>query len=134
MIASHLVAATKPWNIAQYDKFVAGAQREWHLVDRHHAPTRELIERIKPRYVFFPHWSWKVPAEIFNIAECALFHMTDLPFGRGGSRALEAYAQELRPFPHPRSQEALEALARWRCAESGLKAAEAFVTIREWIP
>lgn len=47
--------------------------------------------------------------------------------------ALEVYAQELRPFPHPRSQEAIEALACWRGAESGLKAAEAFVTIRERI-
>jgi LmbE family N-acetylglucosaminyl deacetylase len=49
-------------------------------------------------------------------------------------RALEVYAQELLPFPHPRSYEALEALARWRGAESGLKAAEAFVTIRERVP
>jgi LmbE family N-acetylglucosaminyl deacetylase len=49
-------------------------------------------------------------------------------------RALEVYAQELRPFPHPRSNEALEALARWRGAEAGLKAAEAFVTIRERVP
>ena len=48
-------------------------------------------------------------------------------------RALEAYAQELRPFPHPRSYEAIEALARWRGAELGLMAAEAFVTIRERI-
>jgi methionyl-tRNA formyltransferase len=85
MNASYLVATTKPWNIAQYDKFVAGAQGEWHLVDHQAALTRELIERIKPRYVFFPHWSWKVPAEILNAAECVLFHMTDLPFGRGGS-------------------------------------------------
>jgi LmbE family N-acetylglucosaminyl deacetylase len=49
-------------------------------------------------------------------------------------RALEVYAQELRPFPHPRSHEALEALARWRGAEAGLRAAEAFVTIRERLP
>jgi hypothetical protein len=44
------------------------------------------------------------------------------------------YDKELRPFPHPRSQEPLEALARWRGAESGLKSAEAFVTIRERHP
>jgi LmbE family N-acetylglucosaminyl deacetylase len=49
-------------------------------------------------------------------------------------RAIEAYGQEMRPFPHPRSHTALEALARWRGAESGLDAAEAFVTIRERLP
>lgn len=38
-----------------------------------------------PSYVFFPHWSWKIPAEIYEGFECVIFHMTDLPFGRGGS-------------------------------------------------
>jgi methionyl-tRNA formyltransferase len=85
MTLSCIVATTKPWNIAQYEKFVAGAEGEWHLVDAPEALTPELIERIRPRYVFFPHWSWKVPAEIFDATECVLFHMTDLPFGRGGS-------------------------------------------------
>ena len=45
-------------------------------------------------------------------------------------RALECYAAEMRPFPHPRSFEAVEALARWRGASAGLKAAEAFMTFR----
>ncbi len=47
-----------------------------------------LIERLidlRARYVFFPHWSWKIPDHIFNQIECILFHMTDLPYGRGGS-------------------------------------------------
>ncbi len=45
--------------------------------------------------------------------------------------ALECYAEELRPFPHPRSHEALEVLARWRGASAGLEAAEAFEVVRE---
>jgi LmbE family N-acetylglucosaminyl deacetylase len=47
------------------------------------------------------------------------------------SRALKAYAEEMRPFPHPRSHQSIEALARWRGASAGLHAAEAFVTIRD---
>ncbi len=46
-------------------------------------------------------------------------------------RALEAYAEEMRAFPHPRSFEALEALATWRGASAGLRAAEAFMVVRE---
>jgi LmbE family N-acetylglucosaminyl deacetylase len=46
-------------------------------------------------------------------------------------RALEAYVEEMRPFPHPRSFEAIEALAAWRGASAGLNAAEAFTVIRE---
>ena len=41
--------------------------------------------------------------------------------------ALEAYAEELRDFPHPRSLIAVEALARWRGATVGRGAAEAFI-------
>ena len=40
--------------------------------------------------------------------------------------ALEAYASEMRPFPHPRSVQAVEHLARWRGASAGYSAAEAF--------
>lgn len=41
-------------------------------------------------------------------------------------KALAAYRDELRQFPHPRSLPAIEALARWRGACVGLQAAEAF--------
>ncbi|HUY68429.1 MAG TPA: PIG-L deacetylase family protein [Alphaproteobacteria bacterium] len=40
--------------------------------------------------------------------------------------ALRAYASEIRPFPHPRSIKAAEALAVWRGASCGCAAAEAF--------
>ncbi len=46
-------------------------------------------------------------------------------------RALEAYAEEMHSFPHARSYEALEALARWRGASVGLPSAEAFMVLRE---
>lgn len=45
--------------------------------------------------------------------------------------ALVAYATEMRPWPHARSLEALEHLARWRGAQVGFEAAEAFCLLRE---
>lgn len=48
--------------------------------------------------------------------------------------ALEAYRSEMRPWPHPRSVEALEHLARWRGATAGMEMAEAFVLLRELVP
>jgi LmbE family N-acetylglucosaminyl deacetylase len=45
--------------------------------------------------------------------------------------ALAAYASEMRPWPHARSMEALEHLARWRGAQVGLEAAEAFCLLRQ---
>ncbi len=44
--------------------------------------------------------------------------------------ALSAYEEELRPWPHPRSLEAIEHLGRWRGAIIGSTAAEAFVLAR----
>jgi len=45
-------------------------------------------------------------------------------------KALKEYKSESRNFPHPRSQEAIEVLARRRGIEAGLAAAEAFEAIR----
>jgi N-acetylglucosamine malate deacetylase 1 len=45
--------------------------------------------------------------------------------------ALTAYESELKPFPHPRSLKAVEALAQWRGATVGVAAAEAFVLGRK---
>lgn len=42
-------------------------------------------------------------------------------------RALDVYTSELRPWPHPRSRQGVEHLARWRGATVGVDAAEAFM-------
>jgi LmbE family N-acetylglucosaminyl deacetylase len=47
--------------------------------------------------------------------------------------ALGAYAAEMRPWPHARSVEALEHLARWRGAQVGVEAAEAFCLLRQLV-
>lgn len=45
-------------------------------------------------------------------------------------QAMEIYESEARPFPHPRSPEALEAIAKQWGSVVGLEAAEAFQLIR----
>jgi LmbE family N-acetylglucosaminyl deacetylase len=47
------------------------------------------------------------------------------------ARALAVYADELRDFPHPRSLDAVTALARFRGVHLGVPLAEAFVVERE---
>jgi hypothetical protein len=46
---------------------------------------------------------------------------------------MRAYEGEARPFPHPRSDEALTALARARGSAAGFDAAEAFEVVRHLI-
>lgn len=55
-----------------------------YIKDRHNL-TVEKLNEIKPEFVFFPHWSFIIPPEIYEQFNCVIFHMTDLPFGRGGS-------------------------------------------------
>ena len=45
--------------------------------------------------------------------------------------ALKVYHSEMRNWPHPRSLQGVEYLARWRGASVGCEGAEAFMLLRE---
>ncbi len=45
----------------------------------------KFLRDINPKYIFFPHWSWKVDKSIYQEYECIAFHTAPLPYGRGGS-------------------------------------------------
>ena len=45
----------------------------------------ENLRSISPDWIFFPHWGSKISRSIFEKYKCVIFHMTDLPYGRGGS-------------------------------------------------
>ena len=44
-----------------------------------------LAEDFKPKYIFFPHYSQIIPPELHDNYTCVVFHMADLPCGRGGT-------------------------------------------------
>ena len=85
MKTTQLVCTTKPWNIAAFERRLPSLKGSWQLITDPKLLDDANLRRINPRYVFFPHWSWKVPPEIVRQFECVCFHMTDVPFGRGGS-------------------------------------------------
>ncbi|HEG43589.1 MAG TPA: methionyl-tRNA formyltransferase [Phycisphaerales bacterium] len=81
-----LIATIKSWNIEKAEKLVAdNSQLNIKIISDKDELTYEKVIAFEPRYIFFPHWSWIIPEEIYNNFECVVFHMTDLPFGRGGS-------------------------------------------------
>ena len=47
--------------------------------------TYSNIRRLNPEYIFVLHWSYKITKQIFDNYKTIIFHMTDLPYGRGGS-------------------------------------------------
>ena len=82
-----LIATIKEWNIANY--FLIKEQYKdvynFHLISSKEELSLEEIKKIEPKYIFFPHWSWIIPKDIYTNFSCIVFHMTDLPYGRGGS-------------------------------------------------
>jgi methionyl-tRNA formyltransferase len=58
---------------------------EWFLIDTKLDFNLDNVNEINPQKIFIPHWSYIIPGSIFNKFECIVFHMTDLPYGRGGS-------------------------------------------------
>jgi len=82
-----VIATIKEWNIENYFKLKEkyGHEFNFHLISNSEALTEEFIQKINPNYIFFLHWSWIIPKNIYNNFNCVLFHMTDLPYGRGGS-------------------------------------------------
>ncbi len=84
-ILTYVVAGNKPWNRRVYEKSICSYPGSWIYVDKVAELTPAFLDRISPRYVFFLHWSHKVPDEIISRWECVCFHMTDVPYGRGGS-------------------------------------------------
>ena len=64
-------------NIFKKDKFL-------YIKDISNLTYDDLVKH-EPCYVFFPHWSYIIKEEIYKNFNCIIFHMTDLPFGRGGS-------------------------------------------------
>lgn len=82
---NYLIVSIKSWNIDNFYKYTKPFPGNWYLIAEKDKLNLENINKINPKKIFVPHWSWIIPKEIFQKYECVLFHMTDLPYGRGGS-------------------------------------------------
>jgi len=82
-----VIATIKSWNLNNAIKFkdLNNKKYDVFIIDQKEDLTVEKLDKIKPNYIFFPHWSWIISKQIYENFECIVFHMTDLPYGRGGS-------------------------------------------------
>ena len=83
---NYIILTEKPWH-----QKILGCLEEkfpeyrWILLNNRNDFTSEFLQDIQPEKIFIPHWSYIIPKDIYSCYECVVFHMTDLPFGRGGS-------------------------------------------------
>lgn len=82
---TYLVAGHKKWNREHFDQIVSRYPGNWLFIDQKKQLTDTYLQELAPRYIFFLHWSYIVPASIIESYECVCFHMADVPYGRGGS-------------------------------------------------
>ena len=82
-----IIASSRQWNNWMVDDLRGSFDKsfKFSLVTRSEELTLSCLEEKKPDYIFFPHWSSFISKEIFERFNCVIFHMTDLPYGRGGS-------------------------------------------------
>lgn len=81
----YIVLGCKPWNRRVFDENIAGLPGNWTYIGSREELASLDVEALGPRYLFFLHWSWKVPPALTGRFECVCFHMADVPYGRGGS-------------------------------------------------
>nr|WP_294859561.1 methionyl-tRNA formyltransferase [uncultured Fluviicola sp.] len=85
-MSNYIILSEKEWHRdlpKKMEEKITGSN--WFLIDSKEEFNTVSLAKIKPVSIFIPHWSHLIPEEIYSNYECIVFHMTDLPFGRGGS-------------------------------------------------
>lgn len=79
----YAVACRTDWFWDEWDK--TSYSGSWLQIRSPEELTEKKLVEFAPRFVFFPHWSHRVPDSIVKEFECVCFHAAPVPYGRGGS-------------------------------------------------
>lgn len=82
---TYIFLTAKPWNDIAFSELEKNPDANWVRMKSKDEFQLSKIASLRPDKIFIPHWSYIIPPEIFKEFECIVFHMTDLPYGRGGS-------------------------------------------------
>jgi methionyl-tRNA formyltransferase len=81
---NYIIASVGEWNKSIYQDNLEKLSGKWHYVSNQKKLLIK-IKKVKPDKIFFIHWRWIIKKDIYQKYECICFHMTSLPYGRGGS-------------------------------------------------
>lgn len=82
---TEVVVSSRPWHDGLGERLAARTGRAFVQIGDPALFTSEHLAEIGATRVFVPHWSRFIPPAVFERYETIIFHMTDLPYGRGGS-------------------------------------------------
>ena len=81
----NIIATIKPWNIEFFNKNKNRLKGNWIIITKPSKLSINELKKINIENIYFIHWSKIVPKQIYQKYNCISFHMTDVPYGRGGS-------------------------------------------------
>ena len=84
-MSNYIILSEKSWNKSLLKDLSNETDDKWVLISLKDEFNEDNLKKINPDKIFIPHWSYIIPEVIYNSFECIVFHMTDLPYGRGGS-------------------------------------------------
>jgi methionyl-tRNA formyltransferase len=80
-----VLLTSKPWHDDLFYGLSLRSAEHWFRISDEKDFTAEKLQVLCPDRIFIPHWSSIIKEDIWSKHVCVVFHMTDLPFGRGGS-------------------------------------------------
>ena len=84
-MAKYLLLSEKPWHDNIFLNLSKRDEESWVRIKRNEDFNEATLNKLQPEIIFIPHWSYIIPDSIWKKFTCVVFHMTDLPYGRGGS-------------------------------------------------
>jgi methionyl-tRNA formyltransferase len=85
ILNNYILLTSKPWHDDLFDQLARREDETWLRILQKEDVFLDKLLSYNPSKIFIPHWSYILPKKIWQSFECIVFHMTDLPYGRGGS-------------------------------------------------
>lgn len=83
---TNIIVSEKSWNQSLIKELTKKIDSyNWILINQKSNFNSKYLNDFNIEKIFIPHWSYIIDEDIYEKYECIVFHMTDLPFGRGGS-------------------------------------------------
>ena len=84
-MTKYLFLSEKSWHDSIYLDLSQRYDESWVRISEKEEFNEAALIKLQPEIIFIPHWSNIIPESIWKKFTCIVFHMTDLPYGRGGS-------------------------------------------------
>ena len=84
-MTQYIFLSEKSWHDNIYLNLSKRDEESWVRIKQYEDFNEAVLHKLQPEIIFIPHWSFIIPETIWKNYTCVVFHMTDLPYGRGGS-------------------------------------------------